>query len=338
MKWKWKLLTKYSQITNRSTIMEKKQFVKRFFIPLLLLALLAFFAGCQDEMLIDPVDNTEPTTDKGAMEKLVEEDSSLISFEANYNEDGLMDYLGKTTETIYPFRVGHRMRLVNKTLNITFDNDTMATGILTKTFEGVLFIAASYDSTSIEPDTVIEKPFTSVVTRKIIFIKVANTNNPLMNWVIAAISLPEGGTQSPNIDITHLTVFLPNGDTLNIASPNDYLLRRGHGWWRDIPRLHRGDSVTLRVELFSAYEDDDFVTLTFGANRYGQNRAKKRFELISSTPAGNGFEKVYEQTYTTHQHPGHFHAIINAIPGQVVLDDAAPVEAEAWGVPYFVRP
>lgn len=316
--------------------MNKMELVKQIFIPLFMMAVIAFFAGCQDELLIDPIDNTEPTTDQGAMEKLVEEDSSLASFDSNYDEDGLMDYLGKVNTTIYPFRVGHKMRLVNKTLNIIFDNDTMATGILTKTFEGVLFIAASYDSESVEPDTVIEKPFTSVITRKLIFIKIANTDRPFLNWVIAAVSLPEGGTQSPNIDITRLTIFLPNGDTLYIESPNDYFLRRHRGWWRRIPVLLSGQSVTLRVELFSEYEEDDFVTLTYGANRLGYHRAKRRFELVSSTPVGNGFEKVYEQTYTTHQYPGFFHAIINAMPSQVILDDAAPVEAEAWGVPYTV--
>jgi hypothetical protein len=317
--------------------MKKKEFVKRFFVPLMLLAVLAFFAGCQDEMTIEPQNDGEPTTDIGALEKLVDQDSSLTSFEANYDEGGLMDFLGKTEEAIFPFRVGHRMRLVSKNLNIDFQ-DTLAFGTLTKTFEGVLFIAASYDSTASEPDTVIEKPFTSVITRNLIFKKVANTDHPFRNWRLVAISLPEGGTQSPNIDVTKLTVFLPNGDTILVESPNDYFLRRWDGWWRRIPILRRGESVMLRVELFSAYEEEDFVTLTYGSDRAGHHRAKKLFELVSSTPAGDGFEKVYEQTYTTHQFPGYYHAIINAMPRQVVFDDAAPVEAEAWGMPYFVHP
>ncbi len=325
-------------INKRSNTMKKTEFVKRFFIPLMLLAVLAFFAGCQDEMTVEPGDSGEPTTDLGALEKLAELDSSLTSFEANYNEDGLMDFLGKTEEPIYPFRVGHRMRLVSKNLNIEFISDTIAIGTMTKTFEGVLFIAVSYDSTASEPDSVIQKPFTSVITRKIIFKKIANTPFPFRNWIIAAISLPEGGTQSPNIDLTKLTVFLPNGDTLVVESPNEYFLRIWDGWWRRVPILRRGESVMLRVELFSAYEEEDFVTLTYGANRHGHHRAKKLFELVSSTPVGDGFEKVYEQTYTTHQFPGHYHAIINAMPRQVIFDDAAPVEAEAWGMPYFVLP
>ncbi len=316
----------------------RKDFIRRFFLPLLMLGVLTFFAGCQDEMTVEPQNGDEPTTDPAALQLLVEQDSSLASFDVNYNEDGLMDFLGKTTEQIYPFRVGKRMRLVSRNLNIEFSGDTLAFGTLTKTFEGLLLIAASYDSTSSEPDTVIEKPFTAVITRNIIFKRIARTPFPMRNWIIAAISLPEGGTQSPNIDITKLTVFLPNGDTMVVDSPNEYYLRRGWGWWRRVPIIGRGESVTLRVELFSAYEEDDFVTLTYGSDRFGHHRAKKLFDLVSSTPVGDGFEKVYEQTYTTHQFPGHYHAIITAMPRQVVFDDSTPVESESWGIPYFVRP
>lgn len=323
-------------INKRSNSMKKKEFVKRFFIPLLLLALMAFFAGCQDEMTVEPGDTGEPTTVQGALELLVDQDSSLTSFEANYNEGGLMDFLGKTEEAIYPFRVGHRVRLVNRNLSIAFE-DSLAFGTLTNTFEGVLFIAASYNPNATEPDTIIQKPFTSVITRNLIFKKIANTDFPFRNWILVAVSLPEGGTQSPNIDITKLTVFLPDGEILVVESPNEYFLRRWDHWWRRIPILRIGDSVLLRVELFSAYEEEDIVTLTYGADRRGNHRAKKLFELISSTPVDDGFEKVYEQTYTTHQFPGHYHAIINAVPRQVIFDDSTPVEAETWGMPYFVR-
>ena len=309
---------------------------RRHFLPFLLLGLMVVFFGCQDEMVIEPAD-TEPTTDQGALEKIVDEDSALTSFDYNYNEDGLMDFLGKVDTEIYPFRVRHKMRLVNRTLSIDIQ-DTIAYGTLTKTFEGILFIAANYDSLGTEPDTVIQKPFTAVVTRNIIFKKIAHTSYPFRNWIIAAISLPEGGTQSPNIDIMKLTAFLPNGDTIQVDSPNDYYVTWRFGWWRQIPVLHRGESVLLRVELYSAYEEEDFVTLTYGANRFHNHRAKKIFELVSSTPSGNGWEKVYEQTYTTHQFPGFYHAVVNAMPRQVVFDDATPVESEAWGIPYLVLP
>ena len=318
--------------------MGTSEFVKKYFLPMLLLAFLTFFVGCQDETSVQPADDI--TTNQQALEKLVDEDSVLVSFEPNYNEDGEMDILGKVNTEIYPFRVGHKMRLVNRTVSITFQGDT-AYGLVTKTFEGVLYIKGSYDPNATHPDTLIMKPFSSVVTRNVVFIKIANTDFPRRNWRIAAISLPEGGTQSQNMDITKFTAFLPNGDTLIINSPNDYyLVRNWNFWWRwhHIPVVERGGEVLLRVELNSAYADTDFVTLTFGADRFGMHRTKKKFELISSTQVGNVFEKVYEQTFTTHQFPGFYHAIINGMPRQVVFEDSTPVEMESWGIPYFVRP
>lgn len=315
--------------------MQKHNNLSRYLLAFFALMILALFVRCQDEV-VSSIDN-EPTTDKAAMEKLVDEDSSLTSFDYNYDEEGAMDFLGKINATIYPFRVGQKMRLVNRTLSIDIQ-DTIAYGTITKTFEGTLLIAVSYDSLGTEPDTLIKKLFTAVVTRNLIFKKIADTPHPRRNWILAAISLPEGGTQSPNIDITKMTIFLPNGDTLSINSPNDYYLRRGWGWWHRIPFLGMGEDVTIRVELYSAYQEDDFVTLTWGANRWIKHRVKKLFDLVSSTPNGNGWDKVYEQTFRTHQWPGFYHAIINGMPRQVVLDDATPVESEAWGIPYFVHP
>lgn len=318
--------------------MKTSEFLRKNLLPMILVGLLSFFVGCQDDMTVqttDPVSN-----DKETLQKLVDEDSALVSFEPNYNEDGDMSILYKTSTEIYPFRVGHKARLVNKNISIDIQNDT-AYAHITKTFEGVLYIKGSYDPNAVAPDTFITKPFTSVITRNVIFVKVANTPYPARNWKIAAFSLPEGGTQSPNIDIKKLTAFLPDGSTLVVNSPNDYyLFRDWQFWWRwhTLPIMEKNQEVLLQVELTSAYSDTDFVTLTFGADRFGYHRIKKRFELISSTPNGNFFDKVYEQTYTTNQYPGFFHAIINAMPQQVVYDDATPVEMESWGVPYFIKP
>jgi hypothetical protein len=280
----------------------------------------------------------EITTDRQALEELVEEDSVLASFEPNFDE-GDPESLGKIDAEIYPFKVGQRMRLINKTLNIEFQ-DTIAFGHLTLSFEGTLFIAASYDSNAVHPDTVIRKPCSVVVTKNIIFRKIANTPQPARNWIIAAISLPEGGTtnQPRSIDILKLTAYFQNGDTLVIESPNDYYLRRGWGFWKQIPRLSTGQSVTLKLEVYSEFEEADYVTLTFGANKWIQHRAKKIFDLESSVQSGNGWLKVYAQTFASHQFPGFYHAVINAMPKQVIHDDAVSVEFECWGFPYVVRP
>jgi hypothetical protein len=316
--------------------MHKQQSSLAHFLSIIMLAMFALFIGCK-ESVVDSDLNGEPTNDKDAMIKLADEDSAISSFEPNYNEEDAMSFLGKTAAEIFPFRVGHKVRLVNRNMDINVVGDT-AYGTLTKTFEGTLIIAASYNPGATSPDTLIKKPFTSVITRKIIFVRINNTSFPYRNWKVAAISLPEGGVLTSNIDIQKLTAFLPNGDTLVINSPNSYFLSRGPGWWRAIPIIGKNQSATIRLEVYSAYADTDFVTLTYGADRNGFHRAKKRFVMISSVPSGTGYAKVYEQTYTAHQFVGHYHAIVNAFPKQVIFDDATPVESESWGFPYFVRP
>ena len=333
----------YLITNNRSTKMEilksllKSAFNRRLLGIFAVFSIL-FIVGCQ-ESVTNP-EESEPTSDQEALQKIADEDSSLESFDDAYNEEDLMDFgLGKIQTPVYPFRVGHRVHLVNRTLTVDIQGDT-AYGTITKNFEGVLLIEASYDSGSTAPDTVIQKVFSATVTRNIIFVKVGHSDRPLLNWKIAAISLPEGGALSSNIEIKKLTVFLPGSDEIVVESPNDYYLSRQRGWmhWKDIPVIPRFDSVLVRVELFSSYEDDDFVTVTFGRNRFVGNRIKRRFELVSSTQVSGGYIRVYEQTFRAYSFPGFFHAIINAFPKQVIFDDAAPVESSMWGIPYYVKP
>jgi hypothetical protein len=312
--------------------MERRRELVRYLL-LILSAAIFILAGCKNSPT-EP-STAEPTTDKDAMLKIADDDSALASFDANYNEDDAMSFMGKISTTIYPLKVGIKVHIVNRTMSTDIIGDT-AYATLTKTYEGVLLISAAYDSAKSSADTLISKPFTSTITRKIIFVKVTNTEFPLRNWIIAAISLPEGGTGHPDININKVTVYLPSGDTLMITSPNDYFLARGRGWWKRIPSISRGHAVKVRVEVFSAFEDDDFVSLTYGADFKGLHRAKQRFELVSSTPVAGGYDKVYEQTYNSNQFPGYYHAIINAYPRQVIFDDSVPVENEMWGIPYAV--
>lgn len=314
--------------------MIKKALLVRKLLSITALSFLIFVVGCNNAPT--GPQTAQSTTDQQAMLKAVEADSSISSFEPNYNEDQAMTILGKTTTTIYPLRVGQKMRLVSRNFTYTTAGDT-AYGTYSTTFEGVLFIAASYDSTSHQKDTLIQKPFTTVITRKIIFVTTSDTVHPALKWRIAAISLPEGGTLNSNISITKVKVFLPGGDSLVVTDPNSYFLSRGWGWWRQIPRINRNRPVKVQVELTSAYADTDFVTLTHGGDFHGLHREKMKFYLVSSKQNGTGYDKVYEQTFVTHQWPGYFHAVINAFPKQVVTDDSTPVESNTWGIPYIVK-
>jgi hypothetical protein len=315
----------------------ERRILRRLF-SLFFAGFLAMLIGCQ-ESVFDPEDE-DPSTDQEALQKIAYEDSSLQSFDEAFNEEELLGFgLGKIQAEIYPFKVRHRVHLVNRNMNMNIQGDT-AYATLTKNYEGILYISASYNPDTNSPDTVIQKPFAATITRNLIFVKVGRSPRPLLNWRLAAVSLPEGGVVPSNIEIQKLTVFLPDGDSIVVNSPNDYYLQRQHRWlwrWRDIPVLPKNDSVLVRVELFSSYEEEDFVTVTFGKNKFGGALSKRKFEFISSTQVAGGYEKVYEQTFRTNGHPGFFHAVVNAFPAQVIYDDATPVENSIWGIPYFVR-
>ena len=81
--------------------MKKQSNLHRYLIAFFVLMMFALFVRCQDEMVVDPGDN-EPTTDREALEKIVDEDSSLTSFDYNYDEEGVMDFLGKVNTCNLP--------------------------------------------------------------------------------------------------------------------------------------------------------------------------------------------------------------------------------------------
>ncbi|MEE9429627.1 MAG: hypothetical protein V3V16_01225 [Melioribacteraceae bacterium] len=282
----------------------------------------------------------EITTDQQALEKIVETDEAIESFEPNYNEDEAMEFvLGKTATEIFPVRIGQKMRMIDKNLSVVFEGDS-AYGTLTKTFKGILFIVASLDSLSRDSLdlNVYEKEFTTTVTRKILFVKIDNSDRPLRNWKIAAVSLAEGGTLTDNIAIKNMTIFLPNGESIYIEEPNEYFLSRGPGLKRDIPILSKFETVNVQVELQSLYADADFVTLTYGAIKGKRfKRAKKRFELKRENFDGTFYNRLYEAEYKIHDIRGFRHAIVNAYPYQVFKDSDAPVESNSWGIPYVVK-
>lgn len=316
--------------------MIKKNLNKSLLIIFTIVSIFVFIK-CQDPASAE--DPEQYSTDKAAIISLLDEDLAIASFEPNFNEGGTMEMLGKISTEIYPLRVGHKMRLTNHNVDVNIQNDT-AYALITNTFEGQLFITAAYDPNLTEPDTLIKKSFTSVITHNAIFVKVDSTKHPKRNWRIIAISLPEGGTFEPSIDITKLTVYLPD-DSLAISSPNDFYLFRKPGQpgkWKPFPTMPPHQDATLKLELTSAYPDTDFVTITFGADHKGMNRIKRKFVLVSSEFNGTNYEKVYEQTFNAHRNPGFFHSVINAMPLQVIKDDSTTVEMESWGLPYFVRP
>jgi len=295
----------------------------------------SLFTGCSDDSIVDS--NSDPV-DIQTFYKLLDEDETINSFEPNFNEEEALSFgLGKTNTEFYPFRVGQRTRLTSREMEVQFSDDTSALGVVTRTYEGILFISGSFSSDASAPDTLIQKTFTTTVTRNVQFSKFNNSENPNENWKITAVSLAEGQTNNLNINITKISLTFENGEVLEITSPNDYYLEKVVRKSKEIPNIKRNEAITVRIELESAYADTDFVTLTYGSNKNYFKKYKVKFDEISSMQNGSVYTKVYENELRGNQIPGVFHAIINAMPKQTVHDDATPVEANAWGFPYIVK-
>ena len=315
--------------------------LKSLTINLLLITIFLFFvAACTEkESIVSP---TTGDSDMEQLQKLIDEDEVIQSFEPNYNEDEAMNIISSgLAKEIFPVRVGQKMRLTDFHVTFNIQNDT-AYGAVERIFEGKLYIAASFDEfvhgDSNVVDTLIEKSFVTTVTRNVVFVKANNSVIPGKKWKIYSLSLPKGGTDTENIELTKMIIILPNGDEFIVDDPNEYYLTREPGLRNQLPIISRGESVTIRVEVKSAYENDDFVTLTYGAIRNGRHhRAKRKFKLVTSELDGAFYKKVYESVWRANRFPGVKHAIINAMPKQVVYDDETAVEIDGWGVPYIVK-
>lgn len=320
---------------------------------------LILITACEDKNFI-----TEPESSaaiKSALEKITYSDEVLNSFVPNYNEEQAMSLAGQLSKTIYPIKIGQVVNLVDRDLQIDYGADT-GVGKLTLKFKGELIIMGSFNENDkrVIPDTIVKKPFTSTITRIIKYAKVDSTGDNLVDWKIVGSSLPEGGTETNNIEITKLTLTTLDGKSITITSPNEFFFdfgRKGYALetdttgtnrqWQNkvkvrmndlIPFFGRKQPVTVTLEVKSIYEKPDLVTITHGAMAgVGMYRTKEKFELKDTQFDGTYYIRTYEKTWLTHLHPGFMHAVINLLPDKSVTDTDYTVEEKTWGIPYVIK-
>jgi hypothetical protein len=308
-------------------------------------AISVFMFGCKDTVNAPALgingQSNLSAADQQAMSQMADQDSVVVSFDPNYNESQSDNYLGKTDNTVTPYFVWQHVILTNKTYDFTTVGDS-AYLKLTKTYQGVLNIAASNQDTLTGPDTIITKNFTSTLVTQLLFQRIDSTSNPMFNWKLLGVSLVSGGanTSTGNFKINNLTLtFASNDSTITITDPTNFFINRRYGWkWgHSCPEFHTNDSVTVAVEVYSAYADTDFVTLTYGADFFGKHRNKVKLDLVSQAISGTGYIRIFQRTFSLRNYRGYFSAVLNALTKQSIYDDSAPVESNTWGLPYKIR-
>jgi hypothetical protein len=330
--------------------------MKRLFSLLILTMLAALLiTGCSKDDGVSPVQDPNDQlygsaqTDQQFFELYAQNDEYSTSDETSMNDgdqpQALDDFsVGKVTIPIRPLRWARFIRSFNRL--VTLDSvtaDSLAYLTVTKTWEGVLLIAAAYDDTSSVPDTVLRKPFTGQATKRFIFKRIANTAVRWRNWRPVAISLIEGGTTSSSaIAISQVKMLFERGgvpDSITVTDPNSTFLRFRRIFdvqAGEVPDIQGGHEVTMQVTVVSTDPDTDHVVLRYGFSRDGLHRRRMRLHLVSETFDGAAYTRVYQRTYTMHFLRGVFCAAIDANTHSTMFDDAAPVANSWWGVPYVV--
>ncbi len=296
-----------------------------------------------------PEDETPPagvTDEQSAMKVAAENDEFVKNDELSFADQEITatDYIylsGRVEASITPIRWGRFIRSVTRRVTTTIQpGDTIANAQVHKTITGTLKIRAIRGLDTI----LVEKQFTDQSDRNVIFRRVERGPRYWRNWIPVATSLVDGGTVNGQIDITSLTVISAN-DTITVTDPQNFYLR--YRWLRSLhgnkDLFHRNrdmmeftgsGSMTVRVTLQSASADTDIVALRHGFNAQYKNRA--RMQLVSQTPNGGGYRKVYEKTFVVHNRPGQFHAAVEAMTKATLYDDTAAYNVSWWGVPYRV--
>lgn len=331
---------------------------------IIFVTLMYFFNSCKDPVgIVEPNQNT--SNEARAFMKLAEQSPSINSFIPNYNEEEAMSLSNSLGKEFQPIKIGQKVKVTERKLTIEKDSVT-AIGTLIQKFEGILIIVGSFQKETMgiqsRIDTVIEKPFNTIMTRKIKFDRINNTGNDTVDWKITGISLPIGGTEGEDISIQRMILTAQDGSEFVIDNPNNFffdvgrdknygfeedkenLVSFGFGvgntvrYWKKLFTWYRkNQNVKLKVEILSSSEDPELLTITYGASMNGKFRTKEKFEMVSIIQEGNYYRKIYERKFKTNSNAGRKHIVINALPRNSVYDSESPVIEKTWGIPYKVH-
>jgi len=323
-----------------------------------LLVALPLVTGC-DQSATEPeqVAPAGVSNEEEAISYFAANDDFVLNDEQTLDDQSVepLDYgtFGKVGAEITPIRFGRFVTGVTKTVEVTFEpGDTIAIAHVEKEMSGILKIRGI----NADGDTATyEKPFADKIVRNIIFKRIAReTRRYWLNWLPVASSLIEGGTiPTSNINITELTVYLPNGETIVVTDPETYFLR--YRWvrmfqngqpdapqlekmQRDVPEFNAGEPIKLQVRLESGAADADIVVLRYGFG-FGHRR-RIRLEMVSEELNGGLYTRTYQTSVITplfcHFHRGFFNMAVVGMTKETLFDDVAPYAVSIWGVPYRV--
>ena len=315
--------------------MEKKQWI----VGSLVFAGIVALAGCSKSPTGPGL--TVSQSDRDAISAVINADPLYTSDSDMLDDQGANDALAKDQTAITPLAWGRKVLSASR--DVTYDqvNDTTVAVTITTTISGNVYIRARYAGQA--ADSTVIKPFTEHTMRKVNVFKRSIAAAGSARWEAREVSAVVGGTDSSNVTINQMTVFM-GSDTLVITDPTSYFLRfKGFpGPRREMPEinlsLNANERVTVQIALTSSDPDTDFVFLHRPYSVLGLviRPLATRMQLISQTQSGGSYQRVYSFSWTNHI-ACRRDVLVTALTRSSLFDDQAKFSTSIWGFPYIVE-
>lgn len=307
-----------------------------------------YLGGCNDNNITD---NSSMTDDEyisslainSAFSSDADDDDNLFANEvSDFDSEGpVSDDPGSDVPLDSILKWGRRITDVNVNAEITNSGDSIKNVLVTRTVSGN-FIVLGYIN-GILDSTV--KPFTQQQRRIIKFKRINRHQHPRSNWRVYEYSAIDGNTTTPqtgkdNIIINKVEFYRNNELVLTLNGPDftNNFFRAGFFGGHNMYEADAGESFKTKVYLTSNQSETDIVSYHWPKNLSGFHRV--RFDLVSETPNGNGFDRVFEKTieiFQQHRH-GRHNAYISADTRSSLFDnDPNLLSTTYMGFPYRVR-
>jgi hypothetical protein len=232
-----------------------------------------------------------------------------------------------------------------RTYDVVITGDTVALVTITKQVPGDFLVAWGYrpnlSSDSVVIDTVVHKPFTQVMKRKVVLRRIARDADPFRNWVPVAMTMVTAktvGSITFGIDSLQIVDAQVSFDSTYTA-PLQTWFRFGR-YRESIPVFHAGDTVTVRVSVSGSDSLPEIVTLHHGIAGSGSLPFRVRMFMISETGGPGNHTRIFQRKFVANLPSGallaRFNALADVFPRRCVYTKTAAYENEFWGLPYIV--
>src|SRR5882762_9859160 len=152
------------------------------------------------QALQDAVTSIDSVAQFSSSDEVTIDDNGMRSAEydglAKIDANDLANLSAVFADSVYPVRWGRHIfwnQVTRKYDIVISPGDSNALVTITKILPGEFWVGIGFKTAdTVVVDTIIKKPFTEVVKRKVRFIRVARGEHPFRNWVPVAITMVLG--------------------------------------------------------------------------------------------------------------------------------------------------